>query len=204
MDQLPLLPEELLDQLKAHCLPYREEFFNLRTDGGGKHDPITSPVHQLTMSGLTLVYSTPAGRQWQMLERFLKESYVSGPKPVLIGGNSIGKSFATRMMAETLARLAIPVVVPPPRPMQPPGGHYEVDHRRFDFLSGRMRRSFREESHYFRSHFYHWPVREPDEPTHLNTTDYIVPRGGKRIPHQVKCSAQPSDRLLALLSRSQT
>ena len=203
MEQLKPLPEELIEQLKAHCLPFREEFFQLRTDGGEKHAPITSPVHQLTMSGLTLAYSTPACQQWQMLERFLSQFCATKPNPVVVGGNQIGRSFASRLMMETLAHLAIPMVTPPRPIRQPPGGHYEVDHRRFDFLSGRFGRSFREESR-FRDYSYVWPVREYEEPSHLNTTDYIVPRGGKRIPHQVKCSAAPSERLLALLSRSQT
>ncbi len=214
MDHLKPLPDDIIKSLVDHCIPFREEFYECRIDGGDRHDPITGPHTQLTYNAVRMLYANSACRQWQLIEGLLGNLIRAGRHPTLnpelvrdpmvLRPRAMGKSLSTEALLKTIAAT---VAVPIPRPkedlsfdlpqagvrihLSPPslGGYFDSFRRRAEDLR-------------YRLHDFH-PKEVYNRPDSPNTTDYPLPRGGKRIPRHGEKECRPSNKLLALIARSQ-
>lgn len=208
MDHLLPLPDGLLTQLEAHCIPFREEFYECRIDGGDRHDPIVDQYSQLTHGAILMVNSNEACRQWVSLEQFLltcrprknQQSGISGD-PMVLRPRAFGKSLSAEVLFKTLAAVALTPFARAERDsvlgdvgvkLRPSSigdiweRHFGSEHNRFRIF---------DEGH-------HWPAHDTRiRPDTSNTTDYPLPRGGKRIPKHGEKQCGPSNKLLSLMGR---
>lgn len=215
MDHLLPLPDDLLAQLEAHCIPFREEFYECRIDGGERHDPITIPHSQLTYNAATTLWRYPACRQWNVVETFLEVIRKGGDNaigpmtrmrqdPMILRPRAMGKSFNTNALVKALVDIAATPPGPIPRPIHDHEfvlGDVKIGLRvpkMPDFLGNHLR-----QENFHRPWTYHPPREYYDPPVNPNTTDYPLPRGGKRIPKHGEKQCRPSNVLLALIARSQ-
>jgi len=214
MDHLKSLPDEVIKSLVDHCIPFREEFYECRIDDGERHDPITTPHSQLTHNAVRMLYANSACRQWQLIEELLGNLIRAGRRPTLnpdliprdpmvLRPRAMGKSLSTAAMLKTLAAAAVNVVAPVrPRAHQMELGDVKVTLTPPSL--GSFFDTFRRRAEDIQYQFYDFHPKEvynrPDSP---NTTDYPLPRGGKRIPRHGEKDCRPSNKLLALIARSQ-
>lgn len=214
MEHLLPLPDDIIQRLIDHCIPFREEFYECRIDNGERHDPITLPHGQLTYNAVRMLYSNSACRQWQLIEGLLGNLIRAGRNPTLnpdlvrdpmvLRPRAMGKSFNTDALVSAL--IAIAATPPGPIPRPTPDHEFVMGDIKVglrvpklsDFLGNHLR-----QENFHRPWTYCPPREYYDPPANPNTTDYPLPRGGKRIPKHGEKQCGPSRVLLALIARSQ-